>query len=205
MELNHALSQLSEIHAQVLRSEVFRGYRSIPIAGTGLLAFVAATAQERLWPAQDGATFVWFWFVVAGIGLAIQGIDVLLTLRTQDWRAFQAHAVPVLAQFVPTIVVGAAITVILARPDLSATALLPGLWALVFSLGVFASRPYLPRAVGWVGVFYLAAGILLLAIADVSALPSPWVMGLTFGVGQSALAVVMHFQLERESDGRSLA
>ena len=200
MELDRALSQLSEIHAQVLRSEVFRGYRSAPMAVTGLLAFVAATAQERLWPPQDGLAFVGFWFLIACVGLSIHGVDVLMTLRSQDRRTFQASTLPVLAQFVPPVVVGAALALILVREGVDGTPLLPGLWALVFSLGVFASRPYLPRAVGWVGSFYLGAGVLLLATADSASLPSPWTMGLTFGLGQLAFAVVMHFQLERERD-----
>lgn len=200
MELERALSQLSEIHAQVLRGEVFRGYRSAPMAVTGCLAFAAATAQERFWPPQDGAAFVGFWFAIACLGLSIHGIDVLLTLRSQDRRTFQVSTLPVLAQFVPTVVVGAALALILVREGVDGAPLLPGLWALVFSLGVFASRPYLPRAVGWVGAFYLAAGVLLLATADGTSLPSPWTMGLTFGLGQLAFAVVMHVQLERERD-----
>ncbi len=200
MELDRALSQLSEIHAQVLRSEVFRGYRSIPMAITGMLAFVAAAAQEQLLPPTDGATYVWFWFGIACVGLAIHGIDVLMTLRSQDRRTFQTRTLPVLAQFVPTIVVGAAVTVVLVQQTSNATTFLPGLWALVFSLGVFASRPYLPRAVGWVGTFYLGAGIILLATSEVGKLPSPWAMGTTFGIGQFAFAVVMHFQLERGHD-----
>ena len=38
------------------------------------------------------------------------------------------------------------------------TELLPGVWALFHALGLFASRLHLPRAVGWVGLWYLAAG-----------------------------------------------
>ena len=39
----------------------------------------------------------------------------------------------------------------------------PGLWALVFGLAVFASRPFLPRAVGWVGHAILVAASYILA------------------------------------------
>ena len=40
-------------------------------------------------------------------------------------------------------------------------------WALLFSLGLFSCRPYLPRGIGWVALFYLLAGggLLLLGVA----------------------------------------
>ena len=47
MELQKAISQISEIHAQVLRSEVFRGYRAVPMAITGGLAIAVAAICRR--------------------------------------------------------------------------------------------------------------------------------------------------------------
>ena len=38
-------------------------------------------------------------------------------------------------------------------------ALLPGLWQVFFSLGVFASCRLLPKAVALIGVFHLVAGL----------------------------------------------
>ena len=76
---------------------------------------------------------------------------------------------------------------------------LPGLWAVLFSLGVFASRPYLPRIIGWVALYYLVAGTVLLAMAADSTSLSPWGMGLTFGLGQIASGIVLYWNLERKS------
>ena len=75
--------------------------------------------------------------------------------------------------------------------------LLPGLWALLFGLGVFATRPYLPRAVGWVGLFYLAAGSLLVGHAAITPSLSGWSVGGVFGAGYLATALAFHRNLER--------
>ena len=55
MELRDALTQISEIRHQMARTEVFRGYRALPVAFSGVLAVLAALAQ-RFWiadPARD--------------------------------------------------------------------------------------------------------------------------------------------------------
>ena len=68
--------------------------------------------------------------------------------------------------------------------------LLPGLWAICFGIGTFASRPYLPRASGWVALFYYAAGFTLLWIARGPEPLTGWWVGGTFGVGQLLAALV---------------
>ena len=79
--------------------------------------------------------------------------------------------------------------------------MLPGLWAVVFSLGVFASCRLLPRQIFWIGIYYLVAGIAVLSLARKEAAFSPWAMAATFGVGQLAAAAILYFALER-TDGR---
>ena len=45
MELDEALSQIAEIRHQMARTEVFRGYRALPVAFSGVLAISAAVVQ----------------------------------------------------------------------------------------------------------------------------------------------------------------
>ncbi len=78
--------------------------------------------------------------------------------------------------------------------------MLPGLWSVLFSLGVFASYRLLPRATFWVAVWYLAAGAACLAWAQADAALSPWAMGVPFGVGQSVAAAILYWTLERSHD-----
>ena len=45
MELREALTQITEIRLQLARTEVFRGYRAMPVAFSGIVAVVAAFIQ----------------------------------------------------------------------------------------------------------------------------------------------------------------
>ena len=75
--------------------------------------------------------------------------------------------------------------------------LLPGLWSLLFGVGIFAARPYVPRASGWVGLYYWVAGLALLWSSHNIDTLSPWAVGGTFGIGQLLGAVVLYWNLER--------
>ena len=74
--------------------------------------------------------------------------------------------------------------------------MLPGLWQILFSLGIFASCRLLPRAIFGVAVFYLASGLACLALARGELAFSPWAMGLPFGTGQLLAAAVLYRTLE---------
>ena len=80
--------------------------------------------------------------------------------------------------------------------------MLPGLWAIVFSLGMFASRTLLPRGITVAAGYYLVAGLADLALAQGKYAYSPWAMALTFGVGQLLSAIVLYWNLERRHGRR---
>jgi hypothetical protein len=63
---------------------------------------------------------------------------------------------------------------------------------------VFASRPYLPRASGWIALFYYVAGFVWLWTARGPVPVSGWWVGGTFGVGQLLAALVLWWNLERD-------
>jgi len=69
--------------------------------------------------------------------------------------------------------------------------MLPGLWELVFSLGIFASCRFLPRPMFGVGLWYLVAGLACLPLESSHQALSPWAMGIPFGVGQLLVASVL--------------
>ena len=74
--------------------------------------------------------------------------------------------------------------------------MLPGLWALIFSLGVFASCRFLPRQMFAVGLWYLVCGLVCLMMASGRRVLSPWEMGIPFGVGQLLVAAVLRYGFE---------
>jgi hypothetical protein len=74
--------------------------------------------------------------------------------------------------------------------------MLPGLWSVVFSLGIFASCRFLPCQMFGVGAWYLAAGLVDFLVAAGNHMLLPWSMGISFGVGQLLVAAVLHFGFE---------
>jgi uncharacterized protein YqgC (DUF456 family) len=95
-------------------------------------------------------------------------------------------------QFLPSVLAAAIITAGFVRLSAALVPLLPGLWAICFGVGTFASRPYLPRASTVVAIFYYVAGVVLLWNARADALNGWWVGG-TFGAGQLVAAIVLAF------------
>jgi hypothetical protein len=103
-------------------------------------------------------------------------------------------------QFLPSVVVGALLTACIYRGAPQVAWTLPGLWSLIFALGIFASCRLLPRQVFWIALFYLLAGCVGLLWGQDSRAFSPWQMGITFGGGQLMSAAILYWVLER-SDG----
>ncbi len=196
------MSQISEIHSHVVKREEFHGYRTTTIGLTAGIAVLAAAVHQAFFSqSTDFGGFVWFWVAVAGFAGSICAADLALRYRVETNRSERRKTLHVVGQFVPAVVVGAVVTQVLMTFDQPVPQLLPGLWAMFYSLGIFASRSSLPRAVGWVAAFYLLAGLQMLSVADHAVVPSPWGMGITFAVGQSALALVLHMNLKRIGHG----
>ena len=73
MELRDALTQISVIRRQMARTEVFRGYRAVPVAFSGVLALAAALIQATwiLEPAEQMPSYLALWVgaaIVSAIG-----------------------------------------------------------------------------------------------------------------------------------------
>jgi hypothetical protein len=200
MELREALTQISEIRRQVARTELFRGYRALPVAFSGLLALAAAGVQE-LWlpdPAQNLVPYLALWVGAALISVLATGMEMALYYRrVGSSLAWQTTWLAV-SQFLPCLAAGGLLTFVVVAHARENLWMLPGLWAMLFSLGVFASYRLLPRATFGIGLFYMAAGTLCLTIREAAL--SPWAMGLTFGPGQLLAAAMLYWTLER-NDG----
>lgn len=76
--------------------------------------------------------------------------------------------------------------------------MLPGLWQILFSFGVFSSCRLLPKPTFVVGVWYLACGLTCLALGHAPRPLAPWEMGVPFGVGHLLLAAILHFDYARD-------
>ncbi len=200
MELREALTQISEIRAQLARTEVFRGYRAMPVAFSGGVAVLAAFIQAATIPdpvVQIGPYLI-LWIGAAIVSALAAGLEMMIRARNASSSMTRELTWLALEQFFPSIAAGALLTIVLFRATTESLWMLPGLWQILYSLGIFASCRLLPRPIFWVGVFYLGSGLAALALAHGETALSPWSMGLPFGAGQMLAALVLYRTLERD-------
>lgn len=200
LELHQALTEIASIRRQVAAAEKFRGYRAIPVAAGALCAVVGAIVQSAIVAdaTHDLSTYLSLWVSVAIVAGGISVMDVWLRHR-QVCSLRSTLARLAFEQFAPCVVAGALLTAVIVRFVPEVGWMLPSLWAIVFSLGIFASFRLLPRATVVVASWYLLAGCFCLALGPERAGLLPWTMGVTFGIGQLAMACVLLCQ-EREAD-----
>jgi hypothetical protein len=198
-ELERALSEIHSIRNQVARGTEFRGYGPVSIASSGLLAMLVAAVQAQWKAPQNTDLTMWVavWAGTAAVSVLLTGIDTFARARRVH-RGFAREMVQsAVEQFLPALMVGSLLTVVMLRVAPRECWILPGLWELLFSLGVFASCRFLPRQMFVVGVWYLAAGLYCLAAGGAARALSPWFMGIPFGVGQLLVAAVLQYGYEK--------
>jgi hypothetical protein len=199
MELREALTQITEIRLQLARTEVFRGYRAMPVAFSGGVALLAAFIQAGTIadPALQIGPYLVLWIGAAVLSAVGAGVEMMIRARTAASPLTRELTWLALEQFCPPLLAGALVTVVLVRVAPENLWLLPGLWQIFYGLGIFASYRLLPKPTFWVGVFYLGTGLAVLALANEAAALSPWAMGVPFSAGQLLAAAVLYRTLER--------
>src|ERR1700687_2244318 len=140
------------------------------------------------------------WIATAAIAAGLIAFEMVLRSRTIHSGLAQEMILHAVEQLVPSGVAGMLVTAVLIKVAPETTWMLPGLWQILFSLGVFASARFLPRAVLAVAAWYLVAGLICLSWAATERALSPWMMGLPYGIGQLLAAAILQWS-ETETDG----
>jgi hypothetical protein len=190
VEISQALTQLAEIQDKLSRAQVYRGYRALTVALTGGCALLGGWLSQSFPAAQ-------VWPLIAVLCVSVVALEMAYDYWVNFSRHQQRMARRVLHQFMPVLGLAAAWTCVWLYSGHSPT-FLPSLWALCYGFCLLSSRPYLPAGVGWVGVFY---GICGLALS--TQLGLTWHnlgMTLTFFLGQSLLAAVLHWNQPRQEE-----
>jgi len=194
-ELHRALAEINAIRGQIARVTEFQGYGPASVAGSGILALSVALLQSH-WHKGSGLgirAFLLIWIAVAAVSVLLTGIEMVKRARRVHVGLATAMIQRAVEQFVPAIMAGALLSGVLIRFAPQSLWMLPGLWQLIFSLGVFASCRFLPRPMFIVGVWYLSCGLIGLALCSADGACSPWSMGIPFGIGQLLVAAVLKF------------
>lgn len=201
-DLHKALGDIGSIRRDLARSTQFRGYGPATLAATGLLAALAALAQSRYlpYPAQHPLAYIRLWAALGAISATLTAAQMIARTRRVHSGLSNQMLRQAVEQFLPALGAGVLLTLVVIRHYTPATFwMLPGLWQLVFSLGVFASCRFLPRPMLAAGVWYLGSSLVCLGFGNARAL-SPWTMGLAFGAGQLLIAAILFFTAQEAGD-----
>src|SRR5262245_42237093 len=170
-DLDRALADITAIRSQLARGTQFRGYGPVTVAMTGLLALLAGALQAVYLPnpyAQPMA-YLALWTGMAVLAIILTTAEMVARSRREHGGLADEMLYSAVEQYIPAGVAGTLLTVVLYRYATDSLSLLPGLWQIIFSLGVFASMRSLPRGMFAVGVWYLAAGLTAVALSDSAA------------------------------------
>jgi hypothetical protein len=203
-DLSQALAEISAIRAQVARGTQFRGYGPASIAASGVLALVVASIQVfcARESGRDAALFIAVWVATAAVSVTLATWETIVRAKRVHSGFASEMIQSAVEQFLPATIVGVLLTGVLLRAAPKDLWMLPGLWELIFSLGVFASCRFLPRQMFGVGVWYLASGLACLMIESGPRTLSPWAMGVPFGIGQLFVAAVLRYGFEESFEER---
>jgi hypothetical protein len=191
-DLHKALDDISSIRRQMAHSTQFRGYGPATLAATGVIAFLAAAAQS-IWlpdPANHIPAYLSLWISTAVVSAALTGVQMYTRTRRIHSGLSDEMIRMAVEQFLPAVGAGLLITIALVRFVPAVFWMLPGLWQVIFSLGLFSSCRFLPRPMAAAGAWYMLTGLVCIALGDSRAL-APWTMGFAYGAGQLLVAGIL--------------
>ena len=194
-DLDKALADIFAIRSQIAAGTAFRGYGPAAVAATAGLALLTALLQF-LWlddPTGHPLAFFCGWAAAALVSGALIWIEMQARSRRHHSGLADAMIVQAVEQFLPAGAAGVLLALMLWKFAPETLWMLPGLWQLLVSLGVFASVRSLPRTVAFAGAWYFIAGFATLLLSSQSHALSPWTMGLPFVFGQLLMAAILHF------------
>ena len=197
-DLDKALADIIAIRSQIAVGTAFRGYGPAAIAATGGVALLTAVLQY-LWlgdPNTHPLTFLFGWAAAAAMSALMIWTEMQARSRRHHSGLADAMIHQALEQFLPSGIAGVLLAVVLGKFAPEALWMLPGLWQVLVSLGIFASVRSLPRSVAFAGAWYFLAGFVVLVLASQSHALSPWTMGLPFVIGQGLMATILYFASE---------
>ena len=200
-DLNRALGDIRDIRRQLAQSTEFRGYGPLTLFCTAAFAAIAGCAQYA-WvsePAQHPLQYVTVWSITAIVSATLIAIQALNRAHRMHSGMADEMIGMAVEQFLPAAAAGTLLTIVIASTAPQVAWLLPGLWQIVYSLGVFSSCRFLPRPILAAGAWFLLTGLLSISFGDARAL-SPWVMAGAYGVGQSLIAGILYFTAKQVSD-----
>lgn len=192
IEVHKALADIGDIRLRLAAGTMFRGFGPAVVALPGGMAFVLGAVQTfGFGTGSDPITFFAPWVAIAILSAALIGVEMRARTRRHHGGLADAMVLNAVEHFLPF---GAACVVVggvVARfaPDIGWV--LPGIWQILLSLGLFASLRFLPRTIAVAAAWYFVAGAAVLLLSSGTRALSPAAMALPFGIGQILLGIIL--------------
>lgn len=193
-DLNSALDDIARIREQLAASSRFQGLAPPVVAMTGLMAVTLAT-----WQSVMGDDSLRAWVLLAVLSIMMIGSEAIVRTRRLHPTMGDRLLSTTLQRFLPAATAGGIAGLVILAQAPEHARLLPGLWQLLISVGIFAVLNNLPGQMAWAALFYFAAGTISLVLAADPDIAARWLMGAPFGAGQLLVAAILHFA-SKEND-----
>jgi hypothetical protein len=200
-DLNRALGDIRDIRRQLAQSTEFRGYGPLTLFSTAVFAATAGLIQH-VWvpePARHPLLYVTIWGVTAILSATLIAIQAFTRAHRMHSGMADEMIGMAMEQFLPAAAAGTLLTVVIVTTTPQSVWLLPGLWQVIYSLGVFSSCRFMSRPMLAAGAWYLLTGLLSISFGDARSL-SPWVMAGAYAAGQSLIAGILYVTAKEVSD-----
>lgn len=201
-DLDRALTDIKAMRSQLARGTEFRGFGPVTVALTGALALAAAFLQQR-WVGNAGENLTgWalLWVGTAAISVTIIGVEMVFRARRVHSGLADDMIQAAAIQLLPAAGAGAMLTLVLWRYVPGEMWMLPGLWQLALSLGIFAACRTLPPAMNVVAFWYFGTGLVCIAFANGPHAFCPWAMGAPFATGEALAALLLAIATKPETE-----
>ncbi|HZL29206.1 MAG TPA: hypothetical protein VFC39_21960 [Acidobacteriaceae bacterium] len=199
-DLNQALVEIRSIRRQVAQNTEFRGYGPATLFATALVALLTGAAQAH-WvrePAAHPVQYVILWLTTGVFCSALIATQMLTRANRLHSGMADEMVRMAVAQFLPAAVAGAILPFVLLHVTQSVFWMLPGLWQIIFSLGVFASCRCLPRPMLLVGIWFLLTGVACIGLGDIRSL-APVMMAGPYAIGMALVAAIHYLSAKKAS------
>jgi hypothetical protein len=194
-ELNKALADILEIRTQIAAGTAFRGYGPTTVAATGVIGILTAALQS-VRPdlfASSMTVFILCWIVASIVCAVVMRIEMHGRSRRLHSHLADTMINQAIELFMPAAAASLFMPLFLLRFAPESIWMMPGLWLIFVSLGIFASVRSLSRSMTLAGGWYFVSGFACLLWASTTRTVSPWMMGVPFFVGQILMAGILYF------------
>lgn len=151
-----AMDNLSFIRSTMERATAFTAVPGWGGVAMGLVALVATLVAHG----RSETEWLTVWLSASVLALTTGGWSMVLKARRAGTSVFSYSGRRFVLSYVPPILVGALLTVVLVRAGLYA--ILPGTWLLLYGTGVVTGGAFSVRVVPIMGLCFMALGALAL-------------------------------------------